>query len=123
MRWPNYDLDCLFRQRCDWSVDLVGHASCLYAFVLVILHGTAESGCPTEEPMMNGQLGEASGGRSGGTFAGKTIIVTGGSRGIGRAIALRLAREGGKLVLAARDAVSLPKVVAETEKDGGGGPS
>ena len=57
--------------------------------------------------------------RSGGNFAGKTIIVTGGSRGIGRAIALRLAREGGKLMLAARDSAALAKVVAEIESDGG----
>jgi NAD(P)-dependent dehydrogenase (short-subunit alcohol dehydrogenase family) len=69
--------------------------------------------------MTNGQLGETSEGRSGGTLAGKTIIVTGGSRGIGRAIALRLAREGGKLVLAARDAATLAKVVAEIEAGGG----
>jgi 3-oxoacyl-[acyl-carrier protein] reductase len=65
--------------------------------------------------MTNGQLGESSGARSGGTLVGKTIIVTGGSRGIGRAIAIRLAREGGKMVLAARDASALAKVVAEIE--------
>ena len=57
--------------------------------------------------------------RSGGVLAGKTIVVTGGSRGIGRAIALRLAREGGRLVLAARDAAMLAKVVAEIEAGGG----
>ena len=57
--------------------------------------------------------------RPGENFAGKTIIVTGGSRGIGRAIALRLAREGGKLVLAARDQEALAKVVAEIESGGG----
>lgn len=57
--------------------------------------------------------------QSGGTLTGKTIIVTGGSRGIGRAIALRLAREGGKLVLAARDAATLAKVVAEIESGSG----
>src|SRR3981189_3257072 len=65
--------------------------------------------------MMNGQLGDASGARSGGTFTGKTIIVAGGSRGVGRAIALRLARDGGNLVLAARDLAALSKVVAEIE--------
>ncbi len=69
--------------------------------------------------MTNGQPGESSGARSGGALAGKTIIVTGGSRGIGRAIAVRLAREGGKLVLAARDASALSKVVAEIEAGGG----
>jgi len=69
--------------------------------------------------MTNGELGEFTGARTGGTLAGKTIIVTGGSRGIGRAIALRLASEGGKLVLAARDATALAKVVAEIESAGG----
>jgi NAD(P)-dependent dehydrogenase (short-subunit alcohol dehydrogenase family) len=54
-----------------------------------------------------------------GTLEGKIIIVTGGSRGIGRAIALRLAQEGGKLVLAARDPANLAKVVAEIETKGG----
>jgi NAD(P)-dependent dehydrogenase (short-subunit alcohol dehydrogenase family) len=69
--------------------------------------------------MPYGKVGESSGARTGGTLAGKTIIVTGGSRGIGRAIALRLAREGGKLVLAARDPATLAKVVAEIESAGG----
>jgi len=32
-------------------------------------------------------------------LAGKTAIVTGGSRGIGRAIAMRLAREGVQVVI------------------------
>ena len=48
-----------------------------------------------------------------GTLAGKIAIVTGASRGIGRAIALRLARERTKLVLTARDEAALAKVVAE----------
>jgi NAD(P)-dependent dehydrogenase (short-subunit alcohol dehydrogenase family) len=70
--------------------------------------------------MTNGQPGESIGAaRSGGPLAGKTIIVTGGSRGIGRAIALRLAREGGKLVLSARDAATLAKVVGEIETSAG----
>src|SRR5260370_210345 len=69
--------------------------------------------------MTIGQPAGPSTARSGGSFAGKTIIVPGGSRGIGRAIALRLAREGGRLVLAARDQAALAKVVAEIEAGGG----
>jgi NAD(P)-dependent dehydrogenase (short-subunit alcohol dehydrogenase family) len=53
-----------------------------------------------------------------GSLTGKVVIVTGGSRGIGRAIALRLASDGGKLVLAARGASVLPKVVAEITASG-----
>jgi len=69
--------------------------------------------------MTIGQPAESSTTRSGGSFVGKTIIVTGGSRGIGRAIALRLAREGGKLMVAARDPEALTKVVAEIQSGGG----
>lgn len=54
-----------------------------------------------------------------GVFEGKKIIVTGASRGIGRAIALRLARDGATLVLAARDGNALAKVAAEVEVAGG----
>src|SRR6266404_2958137 len=69
--------------------------------------------------MTIGHPAEPSTTRSAGSFAGKIIIVTGGSRGIGRAIALRLAREGGKLMVAARDPEALAKVVAEIEVGGG----
>ena len=54
-----------------------------------------------------------------GNLAGKIIIVTGASRGIGRAIALRLARDGATTVLAARDGLALAKVAAEIEAAGG----
>ena len=50
---------------------------------------------------------------------GKIAIVTGASRGIGRAIALRLAEDGATLVLAARTAADLEKVAAKITEGGG----
>jgi 3-oxoacyl-[acyl-carrier protein] reductase len=52
-------------------------------------------------------------------LAGKVAIITGGSRGIGRAIALRLASEGARVVIAARDAKALAAVAEEIGKAGG----
>jgi NAD(P)-dependent dehydrogenase (short-subunit alcohol dehydrogenase family) len=52
-------------------------------------------------------------------LTGKTAIVTGANRGIGKSIALRLAQEGASVVLAARDAALLGDVVAEIRKNGG----
>jgi NAD(P)-dependent dehydrogenase (short-subunit alcohol dehydrogenase family) len=49
----------------------------------------------------------------------KTAIVTGASRGIGKAIALRLAGEGARAVLCARDGNLLEQAVKEIERDGG----
>ena len=49
---------------------------------------------------------------------GKTAIVTGSNRGIGKSIALRLAREGANVVLAARDEALLAEVAAEIRKSG-----
>jgi 3-oxoacyl-[acyl-carrier protein] reductase len=46
---------------------------------------------------------------------GKVALVTGGSRGIGRGIALELARAGCALVLSARDEAALRSVAAEVE--------
>ena len=52
-------------------------------------------------------------------LSGKTAIVTGASRGIGRAIAARLAAEGAQVVLSARDENALKQAVGEIESAGG----
>lgn len=52
-------------------------------------------------------------------LAGKTALVTGAARGIGRAIALRLAGRGMRLALADRDVIGLATTVREVEKQGG----
>ena len=51
-------------------------------------------------------------------FEGKVAVVTGGSRGIGRAVALALAKRGANVVLAARDRERLLSVAREVENLG-----
>jgi len=60
------------------------------------------------------------------TLAGKTLFITGASRGIGLAIALRAARDGANIVIAAKSSVANPKLpgtihtaAAEIEAAGG----
>lgn len=43
-------------------------------------------------------------------LAGLTLFVTGGSRGIGKAIALKAARDGANVIIAAKTAVPHPKL-------------
>ena len=45
-----------------------------------------------------------------GDLAGKTLFITGASRGIGLAIALRAARDGANIVIAAKSGVANPKL-------------
>ncbi|MEN0106456.1 MAG: NAD(P)-dependent oxidoreductase [Pseudomonas sp.] len=60
------------------------------------------------------------------TLAGKTLFITGASRGIGREIALRAARDGANVVIAAKSAEPHPKLagtiysVAEEVEAAGG---
>ena len=53
-------------------------------------------------------------------LAGKLCLVAGASRGIGRAIALALAREGGRVAAVARGAADLAAVARELDAAGGG---
>ena len=43
-------------------------------------------------------------------FTGKTIFITGGSRGIGKAIALKCAQDGANVVIAAKTTMKHPKL-------------
>jgi NAD(P)-dependent dehydrogenase (short-subunit alcohol dehydrogenase family) len=50
---------------------------------------------------------------------GRGVLVTGASRGLGAALSRALAREGARVVLMARGAADLDKVVADIRREGG----
>src|SRR5687768_1246071 len=62
--------------------------------------------------MMPGTARGASRGEPMAAFAGRSVVITGASSGIGRALALELAGQGARLALAARDAARLDEVAA-----------
>ena len=54
-----------------------------------------------------------------GAVEGKNVLITGGSSGIGRAAAIRLAGAGARVLIVARDADKLAQVRGEIESSGG----
>jgi 3-oxoacyl-[acyl-carrier protein] reductase len=50
-------------------------------------------------------------------LAGRTVLVTGATRGIGRAVALALAADGARVAIHGRDAVAAAEVVAQLARD------
>ena len=54
-----------------------------------------------------------------GRFGGRVAIVTGGARGIGRAVTSAFAKEGAKVVISGRDESALEQARAEVTKEGG----
>ena len=54
-------------------------------------------------------------------LAGSTAVVTGGSKGMGLAIAMTLAEEGAKVAVMARGAAALDDAVAKLARCGGAG--
>ena len=57
--------------------------------------------------------------KSSGNFSDKTVIITGASSGIGKALAFHFAKEGARVVLAARNKQKLQEIARMIRHDGG----
>ncbi|MBZ4400346.1 SDR family oxidoreductase [Myxococcus sp. MISCRS1] len=53
------------------------------------------------------------------SFEGRTVLVTGGSRGLGLVLCRQLVREGARVALCGRDTQSLERALEELEREGG----
>ena len=53
------------------------------------------------------------------SYQGKSAVITGASSGMGRLLALRLAREGARVALVARREAELRQLAGEIERSGG----
>jgi NAD(P)-dependent dehydrogenase (short-subunit alcohol dehydrogenase family) len=73
----------------------------------------ANDGVAPEETEPTGWVERVTEGR----FAGRTVIVTGAASGIGRAVATRVAREGGRVVAVDVNADRLAELVANTDEE------
>jgi NAD(P)-dependent dehydrogenase (short-subunit alcohol dehydrogenase family) len=54
------------------------------------------------------------------SFEGRTVLLTGGSRGLGLVLARQFLKEGARVILSAREEVELTRARDELEKDGAG---
>ncbi|MFP2926270.1 SDR family NAD(P)-dependent oxidoreductase [Pyxidicoccus sp. 3LG] len=52
-------------------------------------------------------------------FAGRTVLITGGSRGLGLVMARQLLKEGARVAICGRDATTLERAVDDLERSGG----
>src|SRR5256884_1895814 len=78
----------------------------------------AQKESPVRGRILMAGINNANGGRKEKRLAGSVALVTGGSRGVGRAIAHRLAMLGASVAICGRDRAALERVAAELEKLG-----
>src|SRR5437899_4772527 len=78
----------------------------------------AKKESPVRGRILMAGINNANGGRKEKRLAGSVALVTGGSRGVGRAIAHRLAMLGASVAICGRDLAALERVAAELEKLG-----